>query len=160
MLSWNCITGRCNLFRAATSTRGTHSELLKPMELVGEFGRVGTRKDFLLTYDKLIVIILTYLLPPSSQKIICHKFNTTEISLAELRNWCAGKTKWTAGGIRAVNKKINSIKKGTNEGSEMKPPQAPQTPTQKASPSGRYEAAGPATGTTTTHTGMEICNRC
>ena len=65
----------------------SYSDLLRRGEEAVEFGRVGTIEVFTLTYDKLIIIIMTSLLPPSSNKFICDKFNTTEISLVDLRNW-------------------------------------------------------------------------
>ena len=69
-------------------------QLLRRVEEQVEFGVVGTREVFTLTYDKLIVIIMVSLLQPHSEKVICDKYNTYEISLTELRNWCAGQTMW------------------------------------------------------------------
>ena len=74
----------------------SYSDLLRRVEEAVEFCGVGTREVFTLTYDKFIVIIMTFLLPTSSQKVICDKFNTTQISLVELRKWCAGQTMWTS----------------------------------------------------------------
>ena len=69
-----------NLFRIQPMQVGeTHSDVLKHMELVVEFGGVATRKNFLLPYERLIVIIAISLLHRLSQKEMVNRFNLYEI---------------------------------------------------------------------------------
>ena len=65
----------------------SHSELLRRVENEVEFGGFGTKDHFQLTYDKLIVIVAISLFPGSSQKDICSRYNTYNMSLTELRTW-------------------------------------------------------------------------
>ena len=53
------------------------------MEMVVEFWGVGTKKDFLLTYDKFIVIMAIFLFPSHSQEDIANRFNSYEIGLEQ-----------------------------------------------------------------------------
>ena len=66
----------------------------------------------------------------------------------------------TDGRTKTVHRKINNIKKGVNEASEMKPLQPSPAPAQRTSPTRCYETVGPTTGTSTNHAGAEECNRC
>ena len=59
-----------------------------------------------------------------------------------------------------MHRRINNFEKGVNRVSKVKPPRPPPTPTpaERTSPTGCYETAGPATGTSTNHAKIEVCN--
>ena len=78
----------CNLCRMQQLQPGEmHLDLLKRVETAVEFGDVGTREEFLLTYDKVIVIIVISLFLRGSQKDITNKLKSYEIGHDDPRVW-------------------------------------------------------------------------
>ena len=87
-----------NLFRMQShQTNETHADVLKQVERAVEFGGVGTKDNFLLDYERLIVVITISLLPKLLQKELLNKFNSMEISQDSLRAWLDGQTVWEKG---------------------------------------------------------------
>ena len=97
-----------NLFSMQILQPGeTHSELLRMVETAVEFRGVGTRDKFLLTLNKLIVIIAISLFPRHSQKDICNRINFYEISLSNLRALCEGQTMLESGRNNNGHRRVN-----------------------------------------------------
>ena len=71
------MTMTCNLFLMQLLQPGErHLELLKRVMTAVELGSVGTREEFLLDYNQLVVIIAISSFPKHFQKGIAVKFNS------------------------------------------------------------------------------------
>ena len=78
-----------NLFRVQSyQASKTYANFLKRMELAVEFGAGGTQENFLLKYERLIVVLANSLFPRLSQKEIGNRFHSYEIKQDNLREGC------------------------------------------------------------------------